>query len=684
MNGSNELLTHHYAVKLADYIARDNQLRLVAEDSGKNPFDIVLSFYENGIVKIRTGRKIALPEYDFVSPDSLRQCDISITDSKEEMKIEYGSMKAVIGKEPFSFRIEDEKGRVVYRENFHDVDSVGEGEDLIPPMGFTTDSSGNAACVNICASLRYDEHIYGLGERFSEFDRRGQHITLQNADTLGYRNGRAYKNIPFYLSSYGYGLFLNTHLISEYDIGCKSVESISVRVPGESLEYYILTGGDLKSILANYMKLTGPAVLPPDWSFGLWYSTGFKGNSQENTLSDAERLRKEKIPCDVMHFDCYWMRDDMWCDFVWDEKFYPDRKGMLRALKENGFKICLWINPYVTIKTDMFKEGSERGYFVKKRDGSVYTTDLWHGLLSYCAFLDFTNPEAVKWYQQKAAALIKEGVDILKTDFGEDIPLDSVFSNGKTGAEMHNVYSRLYSEAVFSMIERLKGKGNAVVWGRSGYTGMQKFPVCWSGDPRSSFASMAATLRGGLSLALSGVPFWSHDMGGFYGDVSEEVFIRWSQFGLFSSHCRFHGTTTRQPWAFGKRAQAIVTDFIRLRYKLMPYILKAARKCVAESVPFLRPLVLEHPEDPAVCQICDEYYFGGDILVAPVFGGDNALRRVYLPEGEWRGLFTQKDYSGKAWYSLTCPLEYMPVFVKKGAEIPMNRKEIYYMRETSK
>jgi len=443
----NRNLIYHYAAKLKDFSQKNHELNLIVEDQEENTFTIMISLFCNDIIRIRLGREISAPEYDFVNHDYLKPMDnVIVRNTGESLEVEHGGKTLVIGKNPFSFMINDVGGQVIYKENFNDVNSVGEGEDRIPPMGYTTDSFGNIISTNICAALRYDEHIYGLGERFTEFDKRGQRIVIKNTDTLGCRDATSYKNIPFYISSYGYGLFLNSHLISEFDIGCKSMASISINAPQNSLEYYILTGDSLKEILSHYIQFTGPAALPPDWSFGLWYSTGFKGNSRESTLNDAERIRREDIPCDVMHFDCYWLRDDMWCDFVWNEELYPDRVEMLNILKEQGYKICLWINPYVTIKTDMFREGTEKGYFVKQKDGSVYTDDLWHGLLSYCAIVDFTNSEAVKWYQKKVSDILSEGVDVLKTDFGEDIPFDCVFSNGKTGYEMRNIYSRLYNE----------------------------------------------------------------------------------------------------------------------------------------------------------------------------------------------------------------------------------------------
>jgi len=682
MNRYTKDLNDFYAVRLKDYSMEGSSLSLTVEDQQGSPFTIAVSFYKNDILRVRLYSEVFQLCYDLVNskfliPDN----DIKLSQEGNLLTVKYGSQSLLIGREPFSFAIQAADGHLIYEENFNDVNPVGEkGEDLIPPMGFSKDNEGNIVNVNICAALRWNEHIYGMGERFTEFDRRGQQVVLMNKDTLGCRDETSYKNIPFYLSTYGYGLFVNTSSISEFNFGYDSNNSISIHVPQSCLEYYLIAGDSMKTILSRYTELTGPAVLPPDWSFGLWYSTGFKGNSSENTLADARRIRQEGIPCDVMHFDCYWLRDDMWCDFVWDEKFYPNRIDMLKTLKEMGFKSCLWINPYVTIKTDMFREGAERGYLVKRPDGSVYTEDLWHGLLSYCAIVDFTNKDAVKWFQEKVRTVLLEGVDVMKTDFGEDIPLDSVFSNGKTGREMRNLYSRLYNQAVFEAMESVKGKGNGIVWARSGCAGMQKFPVCWSGDARSSFEGMAAALRGGLSLSMSGVPFWSHDMGGFYGEVKEEVFIRWCQFGLFSSHSRLHGTTTRQPWAYGKRALDIVRDFIKLRYRLMPYILKNAKKCVEQSVPFVRPLILEHPNDPAVAGIWDQYYFGDDIIAAPVFGGDNTARWVYLPEGEWQDMLTKKQYTGRQWINLSCPLNYMPIFCKAGVKIPMEEKDYLYVQ----
>ena len=665
LNQAGVEIKHYYPQKVCMESAKGAEVHLRFTDRSGETFQGHLTVLASGAIRIRLfQREYRTPDYDIVNEAVLAPGAVTILEDETHLRIQFPGGELVMQKEPFSFVVWNRRDRLVYEENMKDVNSVGDGLDQIPPLGFTKSSTGAVAEINLAPRLHMDEHIYGLGEHFTEFDKRGQTIRMRNTDTLGCRNELAYKNIPFYISSYGYGLFVNDYGIYDFEIGSHSTASISIRVRADQLEYYLIPGKDLKQILSIYMMLTGPAALPPDWSFGLWYSTGFKGSSRDNVEADAAMFKKQEIPCSVLHFDCYWLRENMWCDFVWDDTQYPDRVQMLKKLKEDGFRICLWINPYVTEIAQMFEEGRTKGYLVKRADGSVYTADLWHGLLPYCGIVDFTNPEARRWYQQKAASVLREGVDVLKTDFAEDIPEDAVFYNGKTGKQMRNLYSMLYNEAVFSVIQKEKGSENGIVWARSGCAGMQKYPVCWSGDPYSSYEGMAATLRGGLSLAMSGVPFWSHDMGGFYGDVKEDVMIRWCQFGLFSSHSRLHGTTTRQPWVYGERCLKILKHFVELRYNLMPYILLSARECVSNGISFIRPLVLEHPDDPQVYPIYDQYYFGSRMLVCPVFGGDQAERCFYLPEGRWTDYLTGCVFEGKHWYTRRCALEYIPIFYK--------------------
>ena len=669
---------HHFPAVLQSLNREGRVIILETKDNFGQPMKVELGLFESQIIRIRITQKLfTAPAYPVVREEILKELRTELVETTGKYSISGDSFRIEIDKNPFAFRVYHADGRIAFQESSNDVDSVGEGFNQVPPMGYSVEGE-EVKGMNLGFRLHYDESIYGFGEHFTNFNKVGQTVTMRNYDTLGCRDETAYKNIPFYISSRGYGLYVHDHGVFDFHIGSESAATLSAHIPGRSLEYYLFVNPSMKEILSAFMKLTGPAVLPPKWSFGLWYSTGFKGNSRKKVEADAARFRQEEIPCDVMHFDCYWLREDRWCDFIWDEVLYPERQTMIAELKEKGYKICLWMNPYVTITAKMYQEGSQKGYFAKNQKGEPYQADLWHGLLSPCALLDFTNQEAVQWFKGKVKVILQEGVDILKTDFGEDIPYDAVFSNGMTGKEMRNVYSRLYNQAVFEVSQECKGAGNAVVWARSGCAGMQQFPVCWSGDPHSSYEGMAATLRGGLSMAMSGVPFWSHDMGGFYGEVCKELFIRWSQFGLFTSHSRLHGTTTRQPWAYDEETKLILKKFIRLRYRLMPYIWKTAKECTEKGIPFIRPMVLEYQHDRNTRDIYNQYFFGSDILVAPVFGGDKACREVYLPEGTWEEMLgDRRIFGGVKWYSFECPLDYLPVFKRQGSKIETEDVRMY-------
>ena len=650
-----------YPVRLRSAELSGSVVSAHTEDIYGEDIDISITFYRNGTVGFLMGSD---PGHDFVvSSARVPAGGVTVAEEGSRVVCACGSITVEIRRDPYALTVYNDEAEI-WHEHYDDYDSVGEGGDLIPPTGFAIDEDGTAS-VRLCSAIRPDESYYGLGERFGEFDKRGQHVIMCNYDTLGCRDEKSYKNIPFFVSSSGYGLFVNHPGLLEFDFGARSNASLTIRVPGNQAEWFLLPGRIIEAV-PLFVSMTGNPALPPDWSFGLWYSNGFKDSTQELVEMYARRLKEYSIPVSVIHLDCYWMRDDQWCDFVWEEERFPDPKAMIRVLHEDGYRVCVWINPYVTNRTEMFREGSSKGYFLTNSDGEVYEADLWHGLLSPLGIVDFSNPEADAWFREKVRDTLRLGVDVIKTDFGEEIPLDAVFHNGRSGAQMRNLYSVLFNLAVYETTAEIRGAEDAMVWARSGTAGMHRYPVCWSGDPRSSWQGMAATLRGGLSAALSGILFWSHDIGGFYGNVSDEVYVRWAQFGLFCSHARLHGTTERAPWAFGPEASRIVCDMINLREEFMPYILKTAGTCVQTGMPFIAPLLMRHCDDPAVAHIWDEYYFGPDMIVAPVFGGDGALRVFYLPEGRWRDHFTGEVFPGKQWYSRRMPLERFPLLVRVG------------------
>ncbi|WP_438446095.1 alpha-xylosidase [Gorillibacterium sp. sgz5001074] len=520
--------------------------------------------------------------------------------------------------------------------------------------------------------LGVGEYIYGLGERFTPFVKNGQTVDIWNEDG-GTSSEQTYKNIPFYVSSKGYGVFVNQPERVSYEIASEKVKKVQFSIPGESLEYFIIDGPTLKDVLRRYTDLTGKPALPPAWTFGLWLSTSFTTDYDEATVSSfVDGMAERDLPLRVFHFDCFWMREFHWTDFKWDERVFPDPRGMLTRLKEKGLKICVWINPYIAQRSRLFREGMEHGYLVRKANGDVWQWDLWQPGM---ALVDFTNPAACDWYAGYLRELVDMGVDSFKTDFGERIPTNVVYHDGSDPVKMHNYYTYLYNKVVFGVLEEKLGKGQATVFARSATVGGQKFPVHWGGDCYADYPSMAESLRGGLSLGLTGFGFWSHDIGGFENTAPAHVFKRWLAFGLLSSHSRLHGSRSyRVPWAYDEEAVEVTRFFTKLKARLMPYLWETAHQAHEEGLPSMRAMVLEFPEDPT-CEFLDrQYMLGESLLVAPVFQ-ENGQVSYYLPEGSWTCLLTGENVRGGSWRKMTCGYLELPLFVRPNAFLAMGQEE---------
>jgi alpha-D-xyloside xylohydrolase len=481
----------------------------------------------------------------------------------------------------------------------------------------------------------------------------------------------AYKNIPFYLSSRGYGLLVNTPGKVEFEIATERVSQVQFSAEMEELDYYLFYGPDLKDVLEKYTRLCGRPAMPPAWSFGLWLSTSFTTHYNEQTVNEfIDGMAQRDIPLKVFHFDCFWMKGRHWCDFEWDKAAFPDPAGMLKRLKAKGLKICLWINPYISQLSSLFSEGRDEGYFLKRADGSVFQRDAWQPGM---AIVDFTNPAAAKWYAAKLRALLEMGVDCFKTDFGEFIPTDVVYHDGSDSRLMHNYYAYIYNKTVFELLEKFHGKGNALVFARSASAGSQKFPVHWGGDCLATFESMAEDLRGGLSFCLAGPAFWSHDIGGFSGKADPALFKRWIAFGLLSTHSRLHGSESyRVPWLFDEESVTVMRHFARLKNRLLPYLLSAALQANHHGWPAMRAMVLEFPDDPAVRYLDRQYMLGSSLLVAPIFRQDGVVE-YYLPAGRWTNLLTGKAAEGAGgWRSEKMDFMHLPLFVRENSVVPMS------------
>ena len=515
--------------------------------------------------------------------------------------------------------------------------------------------------------LGVGELVYGLGERFGPVAKNGQTVEIWNADG-GTSSEQAYKSVPFYLSSRGYGVLVNDPGHVSFEIGSEAVERVQFSVPGEVLEYFVIDGPTPKDVLTRYTALTGRPPIVPAWSYGLWLSTSFTTDYDEATVTSfIDEMAARELPVSVFHFDCFWMREFNWCDFEWDPRTFPDPDGMLARLHEKDLRVSVWINPYIGQRSPLFREAADQGFLVTRADGSVWQWDLWQAGMG---LVDFTNPEATAWYQAHLRRLIDQGVDCFKTDFGERIPIDVEWADGSDPQRMHNLYTQLYNEAVHAVLVEARGAGEAVLFARSATAGGQTMPVHWGGDSTSTFASMAETLRGGLSLAFSGFAYWSHDIGGFEGTPDAAVFKRWTAFGLLGSHSRFHGSGSyRVPWAFDEEAVEVTRRFTQLKMQLMPYLFQAGVDAAATGVPILRPMLLEFPDDPAVLHLDRQYMLGADILVAPVFSVDGEVD-LYLPEGEWTSMITGETVAGGRWRRETHGFDSLPLYARPGAVIP--------------
>jgi alpha-D-xyloside xylohydrolase len=541
-----------------------------------------------------------------------------------------------------------------------------EGE-RITGSGFRASGQVHDANQNGAASMfdRLDlgvgENVYGLGERFTAFVKNGQVVESWNRDG-GTGTEQAYKNVPFYLTNRGYGVLVNHPENVSFEVASEKVAKVQFSVAGERLEYYVIDGPTPKAVLERFTQLTGRPALPPAWSFGLWLTTSFTTNYDEATVNHfIDGMAERGIPLHVFHFDCFWMKAFHWCDFEWNRETFPDPQGMLARLKARGLKICVWINPYIAQPSPLFAEGMAKGYLLRKPNGDVWQWNRWQ---PGQGIVDFTNPAAAQWYAGHLRRLLEMGVDCFKTDFGERIPTDVIYHDGSDPQKMHNYYSYLYNKVVFDVLRDVRGEGEAVVFARSGTVGSQQLPVHWGGDCSATYESMAETLRGGLSLGLSGFGFWSHDIGGFEHTAPADVYKRWCAFGLLSSHSRLHGSKSyRVPWLFDDEAVDVVRHFTQWKSRLMPYLFDAAQQAVDHGTPMLRAMLLEFPGDPACDYLDRQYMLGGALLAAPVF---NAAGDVdfWLPAGRWTHLFTGKQVEGGRWVRERHGFLSLPLYVR--------------------
>ncbi|MEO3886157.1 TIM-barrel domain-containing protein [Nonomuraea sp. B5E05] len=657
------------ALTAAELVAADGaEVMLKAVTSAEETLVVQVGVAGEGVIRVRlsedaTARPRSERAISLVTPGRYPEARAEVAPG-EPIVIDAGSLRAEISLAPWHLRFTDASGATLAEQDRGHIDISGRLRTL--PFGRSS-TGGTPVAYHESFAAAPDEAFTGFGESFTRLDKRGQRPVMWNFDAFGAESQRAYKNVPLYLSSRGYAVLVDSGAPVEFDV-CQSTHSVvQILVPDDVMDYYVIAGPGPADVLDRYDRLTCRPALPPKWAFGTWISSGFCVDSQERVLARGRTIRERGIPCDVLHLDTYWQADGHWSDLRWDPVNFPDPEGMLAELDGMGFKVCLWMNPYVSHLSPAFEEAAAAGYFLKDREGEVYVADCWHGSFPPCGIVDFTNPMAVEWFTGLLRGLLRQGVAAFKTDFAEGVPSDAVAANGMTGTDLHNVYTLLFNDAVAAVTREVHG--HDLVWARSSYLGGQRHSAQWSGDTYTSYAAMGSTIRGGLAHGLSGVPFWSHDAGGFTGRPSDDLYVRWTQFGALSPLLRLHGTTTREPWEFPEVEEAAVAA-LRLRYRLMPYLYSAAVEAARTGAPMMRALCVDHPDDPVAWQADLEYLLGRDLLVAPMTAPEG-VRQVYLPRGTWVDYWTGEVLEGSRHVRVDKPLDQIPLFARHGALIPV-------------
>ena len=565
----------------------------------------------------------------------------------------YGTVQ--INKNPWRVVLKDKTGRILSQTvTLRDADST---QVKYTPFSFIKRGSDNARRINPVFTLTADEMIFGCGESATGLNKVGQKVNLFVTDPQGPETDQMYKPIPFFMSNRGYGMFMHTSAPVTCDFGATYIGLNKMFMGDENLDLFVFFG-EPKDILDEYTDLVGKPGMPPLWSFGTWMSriTYF---SEKEGYDVAANIRKNKYPCDVIHFDTGWFDVDWQCDYKFSENRFQNPQQMLKDLKSQGFHVCLWQLPYFTPKNRYFPELIKKDMYVKNGNGELPYEDV---------VLDFSNPETVKWYQDKLAGLLNIGVSAIKVDFGEAAPLNGIYASGKSGWYEHNLYPVRYDMAVSEITKKLHNEN--IMWARAAWAGSQRYPLHWGGDAATPNTGMLGTLRAGLSFGLSGFSFWSHDMGGFVKSTPEDLYCRWLPFGFLTSHTRAHGAPPTEPWLYdSKRVQDVFRKSAEMKYRLMPYVYAQAKECTEKGLPMLRALFVEFPDDPGAWKVDDEYLFGSQILVAPLLESGITGRTVYLPEGKWIDYQTEKVYEG-GWHRIEAGSLPIIMLVRDGSVLP--------------
>src|ERR671933_2887405 len=630
---------HQLTPQLEDYKVWEDAPPGEYEDEQDLPFSV--SFISPRAVRLQMSAQIAaLREEASLVLDGESRTDDSweingAEASTTTYKSRFGSI--TVTPDPLHFEFRDASGKLLTSTR-HLSDAWSVVNTKPTPSSFVRTASSLRRHIAASFLLSPAEKLFGCGESFTRIDKRGQKLILWTYDAYSAQTPDMYKPVPFFMSSRGYGVFVHTTAPLTFDLGASYNEANVLYLGDDYLDLFFFFGSP-KEILSEYTALTGRSPIPPLWSFGLWM--GRDTYSSEDEVRDvAKKLRGHRIPCDVVHLDTGWTEVPHRSDFEFSESRFEDPTKMISDLKEQGFRLSLWQLPYLNPRNPLHKEAIESGYVVLSANGRPPVDD---------ALLDFSNPLAKSWYQEKLARLLEMGVGAITADFGEAAPLEGVYADRKSGLYEHNLYPLRYNKAVAEITEEITGE--SIMWARSAWAGCQRYPLYFSGDPENTNGGMAGTLRGGLSLGLCGFSFWGHFIGGFAYGSPRELYRRWLAFGVLGSHSRCHGRPPTEPWEYDEQFVEEFRRMVELRYRIMPYIYVQARLCSKEGYPMVRTLFFERPDDPTCWFIDDEYMFGEAVLVAPLMEY-TPDRDVYLPPGSWIDYQTTETYEGPGWHRI--------------------------------
>ncbi len=526
----------------------------------------------------------------------------------------------------------------------------------------------DADAVAIALVASSDEHFYGLGERFNKLDQRGDVVELWVKN--GASGGETYKPVPFIASSHGYGLAVDTSRRVFAALAHGTTPDVStITVEGAEIDIWLIPGPTPVDVVRRYTAWVGRPPVPPAWFFRPWKSRDWRFEDQQTVMEDIIRQQEHGIPCGVKLIDAGWETEGH--SFVFNTEKYPDVAGMIGALQEAGMELVLWFSPSMTAGSEDYDEAARRGYLITDAEGKPYLHRLgnepgWEGTT-----IDFSNPEAVAWWQTGIRSLLELGVRGFKTDFGEQVPEDARFANGKTGAEMHNMLPVLYNEATWDVVREYDG----VLLGRSAWAGSQPFPGIWAGDQSADFSpwgGLPTAIVAGQSAGWSGFPYWGSDVGGYFNPPDDEVFARWAEFGAVSPVMEAHGLGKREAWEFSPETLAIYRHYARLHDQLVPYSLAAAREASESGLPIMRAMALLYPDRAEAHEDWVQYQFmyGPSLLAAPVYSWGKQ-RQIWFPPGEWIDIDTGETFGGPLVTRVPAPIDKLPLYARSGAAIPL-------------